>query len=343
MKINLPIPFIFLWFAFVLVSCKSNEPVTSAAYTGNEKYISGFPSGNVSGQLEDMSEVVKKLDCLAFYMTYIFPEGSMFNKDSLANKDINKVSSGSSISNKSVSGTATMVYYDGKVLGMLTCAHVVDFADTIYNWYDENHTKLSSVSVKLRQQNYVAGLPGGNAIEIVAMDKKSDIAILRKELAPHMENPQVLSMNSIGKTKDLAWGTFVYIMGYPLGNLMVTRAIISNPGKAKGDVFLTDALYNKGISGSPVFAMREGADRLEWVGMARSAFVDHIVYLKPDEKYLEVIDTERPYEGNRYVDQSTRINYGITYSVTTDAILRFFKSNKEELEKAGIYFGQLEY
>ncbi len=326
----------------VLVSCKTNEPVASGSSEADGRYDSEFPDKTVSDQLDEISRTVKKIDCLAFYMTYIFPEGNTIQIDSLTEDDLKKKTSGSAITNKSVSGTVTLTYYDGKTLGMLTCAHVIDFDDTIYNWYDEHRTKLYSVSIKLRQQNYVAGLPGGNAIEVVAIDKKNDIAFLRKELAPHVEKPQILDLR-VGKSKDLEWGTFVYIMGYPLGNLMVTRAIVSNPGKTKGDVFLTDALYNKGISGSPVFALRDGATHFEWVGMAKSASVDHIVYLAPDEEHLDVIDTEQPFDGTQFIKQNARINYGITYSVTIDAILRFLKENKEKLEQAGVYIDQQQY
>ncbi len=330
---------IFLCFTLLLVSCKTDKKITSGTQAGDGRYDSEFPDITVSDQLEEISKTVKKIDCLAFYMTYTFPKDNTIQVDSLTDHDLKKKSSGSAIINKSVSGTVTLTYYDGKTVGMLTCAHVVDFADTIYNWYDENKTKLHSVSIKLRQQNYVAGLPAGNTIEVVATDKKNDIAILRKELAHHVEKPQILNFG-VGASKDLEWGTFVYIMGYPLGNLMVTRALVSNPGKTKGNVFLTDALYNRGISGSPVFALRDGSPHFEWVGMAKSASVDNIVYLAPDEEHLDAIDTEQPFNDTQYVKQNVRINYGITYSVTIDAILRFFTTNKEKLEKAGIYIKQ---
>jgi len=125
-------------------------------------------------------------------------------------------------------------------------------------------------------------------------------------------------------------------MGYPSGDLMITRAIVSNPGKVKRGTFLTDAVYNRGISGAPVFAYRKGTRDFEWVGMAKSSSVDKFYYLKPDKEHMEPGSAEHLYSGSEYVGQYTNIKYGVAYSVTVDAIISFLKSHKEQIAKAGI-------
>ena len=117
---------------------------------------------------------------------------------------------------------------------------------------------------------------------------------------------------------------------------MVTRAIVSDPEKSKNGAFLTDALYNKGISGSPVFALRDGVPNFEWIGMAKSASAENFLYLQPDRQSLGAVNSENPYMGNTYVQQKLAINYGVTFSVTIEAISDFIRNNKEAIENAGM-------
>lgn len=323
-----------------LNSCKTNENVTGQSMNPDGRYDSEFPDKSVSDQLSEISKSIKKLDCLAFYMTYVFPPENQLKINTITKENIKELSVSEDVTNESVAGTATIVYYDGQTIGLLTCAHVVDYPDTIFNWYDAEKTILQSISVKVRQQNYISGLPDGEDIEIVVLDRKNDIALLKKKLDAHVERPDVFTYKT-GNTGELEWGTFVYIMGYPLGNLMVTRAIVSNPDKAKNGVFLTDALYNKGISGSPVFAIRDGVPNFEWIGMAKSTSAENFTYLKPDEDMLDHTNVKYPYQGTFYAQKKLDINYGVTFSVTIEAIESFFNKNKRKIENAGIKFDQL--
>jgi S1-C subfamily serine protease len=324
-----------LFLTTLIVSCKTNQQLSTLTAPQDGRYDSEFPDKSVSDKLSEISKSIKKIDCLAFYMTYVFPSGNNYTKRSFITDDIDELSVSSEITNETTAGTAAIIYYDTESLGLLTCAHIVDYPDTIFSWYDTEQSSLHSVSVKVRQQNYIAGLPVGGDIEVVVIDKKNDIALLRKELDPHTQRPEVFSYKS-GNTKELEWGTFVYIMGYPLGKLMVTRAIVSDPEKSKSGAFLTDALYNRGISGSPVFALRDGVPNFEWIGMAKSSSAENFLYLQPDKKSLGVVNSEHPYNGDSYVQQKLDINYGVTFSVTIEAISDFIRKNRETIENAGI-------
>jgi hypothetical protein len=319
----------------LIVSCKTNQQLNIHSANSDGRYDSEFPDKSVSDKLNEISKSIKKLNCLAFYKTYVFPPGNSYTKNSLNTDKIEELSIDTEITNESLSGTAIVIYYDSETIGLLTCAHIVDYPDTIYNWYNKEQNSLHSVSVKVRQQNYIVELPRGSDIEIVVLDEKNDIALLSKKLDSHTEQPEVFHYKT-GNTKELEWGTFVYIMGYPLGKLMVTRAIVSDPEKSKSGAFLTDALYNKGISGSPVFALRDGVPNFEWIGMAKSASADNFLYLQPDKQSLGVVNSEHPYKGDAYVQQKLAINYGVTFSVTIEAISDFLKKNRQTIENAGI-------
>ena len=89
-------------------------------------------------------------------------------------------------------------------------------------------------------------------MEVLAIDRKSDIAILGKEIEGEKPNNIKVFPYLMGDSKELEWGSFVYIMGFPLGHAMITRGIVSDPYKIRKGSFLIDAVFNQGFSGGPV-------------------------------------------------------------------------------------------
>lgn len=319
--------------AFGFASCTTNPIVEGSLQQSDGRYDSEFPQQSVSDELSFLSSTVRKLDCLVFYRTYIFPVGNKIERKELAALDLDDLSIGNDVTNESVTGTATVIYYDGNQVALLTCAHVVDFPDTLFNYYSTGG--LRSVSVKLKQQNFVTGLPEGEEVEVIARDQKKDIALLNKVLHGHTQPPAVLNY-PIGKTRDLEWGTVVYTLGFPIGNLMVTRSIVSNPGRTASGMFLTDALFNHGISGSPVLALRDGVPNFEWVGMASSSSAESIHFLKPTDDVPQLLSPDSQYEGEFLIGYRKSINYGVTYSVRIEDIVKFLSANEKIIEEKGI-------
>ncbi len=320
----------FLFFLLVLlVACIPAEQITVEQQVlpeADNRYDSEFPAKTVSNKLEYLSTTVKKFDCLAFYKSYTFPPDNRLDEKEMTSEVLRKQSISTSVTNQSVSGTATVIYYDGTRIGLLTCAHIVDFPETIITRYDQGKGPIEVVSIKIKQQNYIKDLPQGGDVEIIATDDKNDIAFLGKTLEKHGGLIPVLNF-PVGNTKDLDWGSVVYTLGYPVGHLMVTRAIVSNPDRAKKGRFLTDALYNRGISGSPILAIRDGAPNFELVGMASSASARQVYYVKPGKESSEYIKLETPFEGDLYVDQYKDIKYGVTFNVSIEEIVGFLNSN----------------
>ncbi len=97
--------------------------------------------------------------------------------------------------------------------------------------------------------------PGGGEFEVIAKDRKKDLAILGRQYVgdPYqLIKPLKIPM---GNPKDLEWGSFVYIIGYPMGHKMVTKGIISNPRDDESNSFLIDALFHRGFSGGIILAI----------------------------------------------------------------------------------------
>lgn len=335
MQVMLRGSLVFILLVLLLASCTSTKEVGQQDSTkADNRYDSEFPNESISKELDFVSETVKKLDCLAFYMSYVFPPGNNIEVNNITDTDIELYSKGSTVTNESVTGTATVIYYDGGRVGLLTCAHVINFPDTIIVRYNDGTGPVEILSVKVRQQNYVKDLPEGEDVEIIVVDNDNDIAILMKKLDEHVQRPVVLNY-PVGNTKDLEWGSIVYVMGFPLGNLMVTRGLVSNPKKAGRGRFLTDALYNRGISGSPVLAIRDGVPNFEWVGIASSAAAQNLYYVKPGKENPEFINPEQEYNGELYVDYKKSINYGVTYNITIETITGFINKQKPLLAEKG--------
>lgn len=329
---------VFLGFSLILIlfSCARQQAPISGIIADN-KYDSEFPQQSVSKELTYISNTVKKLDCLVFYMNYFFPPGNNLQHENINDSVLKFESVANEVSNESVTGTSIIIYQDSKQLGLLTCAHVIDFPDTLISRYPEDIGGIRAVSVKIKHQIFLSGLNQGDDVKVIIEDKKKDIAILKKEIDTQGLDFPVFNL-PVGNTKDLDWGSVVYIVGFPLGNLMVTNAIISNPGKAENGTFLTNALFNRGISGSPVVAIRDGNSNFELVGIASSASAQTIQFLRPEKNDAFNENRDGSYAGKIYTEQRKNINYGVTYSVAIEEIMDLLKKNKLLLEKDGFEY-----
>lgn len=328
-----------VYFTLLFIASCSQQPITvNSGIVPDNKYDSEFPQQSISKDLTYISKTVKKLDCLVFYMNYVFPPGNKLNQEKITDSILRFASISNEVTNESVSGTSTVIYHDTKQLGLLTCSHVIDFPDSLFSYYPDEIGGIKVVAVKIKHQIFVAGLSQGEEVSVVVEEKKKDIALLKKEITPQSEAYPVLNF-PVGNTKNLDWGSIVYIVGYPLGNLMVTNAIVSNPEKADNGSFLTNALFNRGISGSPVMAIKDGNSNFEFIGMASSASAQTIQYVRPEKSETFVTNSDGSYAGKLFIDRKKDINYGVTYSVAVEEIIGLLKDNKELLEKEGFEYG----
>jgi hypothetical protein len=240
-------------------------------------------------------------------------------------------------------GTATLIYYENNRIALLTCAHIFHYPDTIFSYFDDNdpYSKdyLQGISVKSRQMIFFRGFPEGNSLEILASDIEKDLAIIGRVTEGNVSNLSVFPYK-LGHSEELEWGSFVYMMGFPMGYEMITKGIISRPEPFSEDSFLLDAVANEGFSGSIVIAIKDGIPNFELVGIGQSASVTYDNVLVPEDPGLKLqFNPNVPYEGDLYVDRRKNLNYGVTYGVSTSAIRKFFKDNRQKLEEMGYFPG----
>lgn len=335
-----------LVFFFFFTGCSRKIYQVAYPTLSDGKYDSEFPYRNCSSELYRISQSVKKLSAIAYYKSYLFEASSQVTVEDVKNKKYRNRATKEIFFNNSVIGSATVISHVGSRIALLTCAHIIDFEDTLYTFYsDENHIPspyLQSVAFKDKQSNFVADFPERGELELLAIDRQQDIAILGKMFSSSAHFPIPVFDFPLGKAKDLEWGSFVYMMGYPKGYLMVTKGIVSQPERDENTSFLVDALFNRGFSGGIVLAIKDGVPNFEMVGMAGSVSADFEYTLVPPEDISRIgYDPRIPYLGDIYLKQNRNINYGITFIVSAESIQSFIASHLQEFLSRGYDFSYL--
>ncbi|RMF56536.1 MAG: serine protease [Calditrichaeota bacterium] len=332
---------LFIFFISVIIfSCSRYVVDVSHPALQDGKYDSSFPIGSDDRALERVVESVRLVNASAQFKRYYFSREQDMRIQNLT-PDIFKQHQGEAeIITDFVVGTATIIYADKRRLAVLSCAHVVDFPDTLIDYYlNADGTEsdiISSVALKTRQKIHLSDLRQGEDVKILAIDRENDLVILGKEfLFPPSQALPVFPC-PLGSAKELNWGNFVYIIGFPAGKKMITRGIISDPDRGPQHGFLLDALFNRGMSGGIVLAIRDGIPNFELVGIVNSVAADTEVRIFPQSDYdRSMVDTNIPYTGNLYLRSYRKINYGICFGISIETIQEFIEKNRGNLENAG--------
>ena len=332
--------FILISIITLLISCTSEREIQKAVYPDlfDGKYDSEFPYRNSSEQLENISNTVRLVNSIAFYRTYNFELSDRITIAAINRGEYKNFGENSSSFEETASGTGTVIYNSGRNIALLTCAHIINFPDSIKSFYftesGKNTNYLQSFSVIVKQDIYVVPFFEEGNFEIIAKDDDLDIAILSKKLI----DPPIFRLDTfdfpIGKSSELKWGTFVYVFGFPANYRMISKAIVSSPNLDKNYSFLIDAVANQGMSGGIVLAIRDGVPNFELVGMVRSAPANFEYVLRPIRDREILIGSE--YKGPLILDARKNIKYGIAKVLSMESILDFIEDNESVFVDNGI-------
>ncbi len=307
------------------------------------RYDSEFPYKSCSEELKKITDTVRKVICNVQYKNYIFDAEQNLRIENI-NKSTMKRAKSVVYFHRTVTGTGTVIFNDGKRAAVLTCAHTFNKPDTILTFYDQDYLtgvrKVQSIAIKQKQENLVMGFPGDGNCEILVQDRISDVLILTKEFTTSTNFDISVLNYPFGKARDLEWGSFVYLVGYPRGYKIVTKGIVSHPDRDKKGSFLIDALFNTGMSGGILLAIRDGVPNFEVVGITTSAAAEYATVLVP-EKIAQQYDDTIPYNGPVYVENKKSISYGITRAISSEAIFKLFEKNAQFLKSKGYSFDYL--
>lgn len=326
----------------ILISCSSGtyEKVYPTLLDG--KYDSEFPYRGSSDELERISQTVQRINSTGFYNTYFFLPSDKVTVEDIRNNPIGNLAVETGYADQSSSGTGTIIYSNEGRVALLSCAHVVNYPDTVISYISDsegiNSGYINAVLIKTNQTIYAAGFPEGSNLDIIAIDEERDLVLIGRRY--HQLDNYIFPVFNYpaGKAKDLEWGSFVYVFGYPMNYQMITKALVSSPNRDGNGSFLLDAVVNKGYSGGIVLAIKDGVPNFELVG---------IVQWVPEEKENLITPSKRknnepyssliPYDGDLFVKRHSGIKYGIAKIISIESILEFFQSNKSILYEGGYY------
>ena len=337
--------YLILILFLILNSCSSVSYESVYPTLRDGKYDSEFPYKGSSDELESITQTVRRITSTGFYKSYFFDMADKITLNEIRNSSPEELSLESGYADQSASGTATIIYHNEGKVALLTCAHVVNYPDTVISYFynDEGNITpfVEAMLIKDTEVIFAAGFPEGSKLEIIAMDNKHDIAIIGRDYH-ELSNYHFPVFNyPTGSAKDLEWGTFVYVFGYPMNYQMITKALVSSPNRDSEGSFLLDAVVNKGYSGGIVLAIRDGVPNFELVG---------IVQWVPEEKNNIIIPGKRkddepynsliPYDGELFVKRDSEIKYGIAKIISTETIQNFVENNKQNLYDQGYYLNK---
>lgn len=326
---------LFVLISFFLSTCRSSVTTIHNTDLHDKDYDSDFFIGDDS-KLSNLISSVKMINCFAYYETYSFSRDSQQSLIELDKKKaLNKVHF-----TETASGTATIIYSFKDKVAFLTCAHILNFPDTLITYFRNDEKVdteiIETFTIKTRQSIILPELSVSNEVKILSIDHKKDLALVGKEFSEQNTRKYIPFNLKAGNTSELKWGTKVYIIGYPLNNKMITSGLVSPSSSKEKDYFFIDAVFNRGFSGGIVLATRDGAPNFELVGIVKSGTVHRKFNLIPDTDSPDFVFLPHfPYEGKSLIEERKEIKYGVTKIMTVEKIIDFIDDSKSTLENLG--------
>jgi hypothetical protein len=325
--------------ALLLLGCRGETTRDPFAPAPDGRYDSHPPFQPVSDQLARIGESVKMLSSIAYYRNYFIPQSERLTAGAVTPAVLNRFSGEATYTNKALAASVTILSCRARKVLVLSSAHVLNFPDTSLAFYAESDGRpgpfIRAVSVKEKQVNYVAVLPEGGELELLALDATTDVAVLGRTFT----SDPCLTLRPLsvvrGPAAELEWGTHVFVFGYPSGLRMVTSGIVSSPRRDRNNSFLVDAASSKGYSGGPVLALRDGVPNFEFVGIVRQVSGHSTYVLVPDREESLEYDPGAPYGGLIYPERQTEIDHGMTQVASSEAIAEFLDNARSAIESRG--------
>ncbi len=337
MKIYTGLLILIFGLGIITSGCNRQVVQTSSTSIIDGRYDLAFPFGGNADALKEILKSVKLINATAYYQSYLFPLSAKVTNADINPKMLKEGGYETSVFNDFAVGTATIIYNQNRRIAVLTCDHVVNFADTLVTYYkmaeNSNYQYIHRISFKKRERFFIADMRQGDAFEVIASDPDLDLAVLGKELLFPPSNISVFDY-PLGHAEELEWGNLLYLIGFPSGKKMITTGIVSDPNRNSNHGFLVDALFNRGFSGGIALAIRDGYPNFELVGVVNAVSAENEVVLVPNEfkNGYSDLPLNTPYEGDIFASNRKKINYGISFGISIESIRNFLDSHRLELE-----------
>ncbi len=320
-----------------IVAFTGCSPIDEVTDERQLHYFQSPPLAQVD-ELEELINGVTRILVSAHYDSYFFEEEQRVSLSDIEQNPELLEEAETSFDIETKAGTGIIIdVADGYPL-ILTTNHLIDQPDTLEFYFEDDFGDplgLGELAIAERKERYLPRDRHLGALKLLAQDPDHDIAMLTTEnpfgIGDDMNNHTIVK----GDARRLDWGSKVFTIGYPLGNLMLSASTVSEPDRVDRGRFTIDALFNPGFSGGAVFAMNNSTSELELVGMARSASASSDFLLRPQQGVLSPYQDGVQYDGPVFAEYKSEINYGIVYSITINVIEEFLEDNREILDQYG--------
>ena len=326
--------------ALVVAACASRaivEGLPPQAY-----YRTGFPITDISADLERVLPAVPRIQVQGTYDVYLFLEVDAPTDEELdRGGEVLSRATRVETSTTGRAATAVVIASSGGRSTLLTTDHGITLPDTTIEYFASSATsrgapRLERVAIKRRQVNTVVGASFVEPFQVLARSPDRDLALIGLDVPAGTPADAFAPLRvPMGEPRRLSWGSLIYVVGHPAGYQMITRAIVSQPGRGSNDSFLTDGLSNEGMSGAAILAVRGDTEELELVGVARAAATRRELRLVPDIGSIRPTEPGRPYDGPLFLREVEQIRYGITFSIPVGEVRDFLADNRSRLAAAG--------
>ncbi|MGM0545493.1 MAG: S1 family peptidase [Bacteroidota bacterium] len=330
----------------MLISCSGSQQSTSDRQSANsqeresysEYYTAAFPQSDVSHLLKNAQQSVVRIVASGFYDNYNF-DGKAITLADIKTNNPKDIASNTSTAEESSGGTAIILDKNNNRSLLITCEHTVSFPDTLITYYEGDdipeETFIESISIKKNETSLVYSSFDLQPFDILATDRRSDLALLSVEFE-QTGNLDLYPLSiEAGNSEFLQLGSFLYILGFPKSYAMITRGLASSSESWNDRFFVTDATFNPGISGGLILATNDNYNSFQWVGMASSSTASKENVLVPRPGGDDYSKITRPYSDSIFVEQKTRINYGITQAIPINQVKNFLEENEGLLKEKG--------
>lgn len=304
---------VFLWGIIFLSGCYNSRALPVVVNSDNKVEFS------LTELAAEVEKSVVQLNYLAVYKQYRFqPEDEISEADLADKKSLQKFKP--DFIRQPSSGTATAISADKNEIILLSTLHIVDYPEVIIHRYPNSNF------IKTYSAMYDYSLKFGRIeeewIEELARDKTNDLIMYRVKTKGHDVNAIKMEF---AKNSLIKMGTEAYILGYPLGNKLLTSAIIT-PSQYNESIFLLDANFNHGYSGGLVFGYLKDSDKPQILGLATSTSASYINVLIPESALNEIDLLEDEYKGMVRVRKEEKLNYGVTMMVSGEVVRKFVEN-----------------
>jgi S1-C subfamily serine protease len=338
----------FILVTLIISACSNTQPVReikkntdSVQVTSKipDYYDSIYPLIDPSKEFEKFSEIIKRIQITTYYTTYYFDENQRITPAILKFQRASKLAKAKYEFNYSKTGTAVGLQCLPGRLILMTCEHVVNVADTIYVFQNplnpNDKSPISSVSILNRKEQFIFGAPRLSEFTVIATERETDLALIISDVpTDHYYLIPTLEI-SLGDESRLKWGSIVYNFGFPIGTKMMVQGIVSNPTDDSTPTYTHNALFNRGLSGGLVVALRGDSPNFEWVGISNASSATTEYNLKPSKQTSFDLEERQIYSDTVFVEKQVVINQGISKSIKPSVIRNFIKKNSQAIDQAG--------